>query len=67
MTETIVILAGGISSRMKISEDTELENEKVEQANKSSKSLITFGDNKPFIFFLLKKLFYYVASLITEH
>ena len=32
MTETIVILAGGMSSRMKTSEHTELENEKVEQA-----------------------------------
>ena len=56
MTETIVILAGGMSSRMKTSEDTELENEKVEQANKSSKSLITFGNNKPFIFYLLKNI-----------
>ena len=57
MTETIVILAGGMSSRMKTSEDAELENEKVEQANKSSKSLITFGNNKPFIFYLLKNIF----------
>ena len=56
MTETIVILAGGMSSRMKTSEHTELENEKVEQANKSSKSLITFGNNKPFIFYLLKNI-----------
>ena len=54
MTDTIVILAGGMSSRMKKSQDTELDNEKVEQANKSSKSLITFGNNKPFIFYLLK-------------
>lgn len=56
MTDTIVILAGGMSSRMKKSQDTELENEKVEQANKSSKSLITFGNNKPFIFYLLKNI-----------
>ena len=54
MTDTIVILAGGMSSRMKKSQDTELDNKKVEQANKSSKSLITFGNNKPFIFYLLK-------------
>ena len=39
MTDTIIILAGGMSSRMKKSQDTELDNEKVEQANKSSKSL----------------------------
>ena len=56
VTETIVILAGGMSSRMKTSKDTELENEKVEQANKASKSLITFGNNKPFIFYLLKNI-----------
>jgi NDP-sugar pyrophosphorylase family protein len=56
VTDTIVILAGGMSSRMKKSQDTELDNEKVEQANKSSKSLITFGNNKPFIFYLLKNI-----------
>ena len=56
MTETIVILAGGMSSRMKTSEHTELENEKVEQANKSSKSLIKFANNKPLIFNLLKNI-----------
>ena len=56
MNDTIVILAGGMSSRMKKSEDSNLGLEKVNQANKSSKSLITFGDDKPFIFFLLKNI-----------
>ena len=56
MNDTIVILAGGMSSRMKKSEDSNLGLEKVNQANKSSKSLITFGDDKPFIFFFLKNI-----------
>ena len=55
MTKTIVVLAAGMSSRMKKSADSEIDNKKAEEANKKSKSLITFG-NKPFIYFLLKNI-----------
>lgn len=55
MTKTIVVLAAGMSSRMKKSVDSEIDNKKADEANKKSKSLITFG-NKPFIYFLLKNI-----------
>ena len=56
MTKTIVILAAGMSSRMKKSIDSDIDDSKADEANKKSKSLITFGD-KPFIYFLLKNIF----------
>ena len=55
MTKTIVVLAAGMSSRMKKSADSEIDDKKADEANKKSKSLITFG-NKPFIYFLLKNI-----------
>ena len=55
MTKTIVILAAGMSSRMKKSIDFDIDDSKADEANKKSKSLITFGD-KPFIYFLLKNI-----------
>ncbi len=55
MTNTIVILAAGMSSRMKKSTDALIGSKKVDEANKKSKSLITFG-NKPFIYFLLENI-----------
>ena len=55
MTNTIVILAAGMSSRMKKSTDSSIGLKKADEANKKSKSLITFG-NKPFIFFLLENI-----------
>ena len=55
MTKTIVILAAGMSSRMKKSIDSDIDDSKAEEANKKSKSIITFGD-KPFIYFLLKNI-----------
>jgi len=55
MTKTIVVLAAGMSSRMKKSADLEIDTKKADEANKKSKSLITFG-NKPFIYFLLKNI-----------
>ena len=55
MTKTIVILAAGMSSRMKKSIDSDIDDSKTDEANKKSKSLITFGD-KPFIYFLLKNI-----------
>ena len=55
MTKTIVVLAAGMSSRMKKSADSEIDTKKADEANKMSKSLITFG-NKPFIYFLLKNI-----------
>ena len=48
-----MILAAGMSSRMKKSESDELNKSKIDEANKKSKSLISFGkDDKPFIYFL---------------
>ena len=44
MTETIMILAAGMSSRMKKSESDELNKSKIDEANKKSKSLISFGN-----------------------
>lgn len=55
MTKSIVVLAAGMSSRMKKSADSEIDTKKADEANKKSKSLITFG-NKPFIYFLLKNI-----------
>ena len=57
MTETIMILAAGMSSRMKKSNSDELNKSKIEEANKKSKSLISFGkEGKPFIYFLLDNI-----------
>ena len=57
MTQTIMILAAGMSSRMKKSESDDLNKSKIEEANKKSKSLISFGkDGKPFIYFLLDNI-----------
>ena len=55
MTKTIVVLAAGMSSRMKKSVDSNIDSSKANEANNKSKSLITFG-NKPFIYFLLKNI-----------
>ena len=55
MAKTIVILAAGMSSRMKKSIDSDIDDSKADEANKKSKSLITVGD-KPFIYFLLKNI-----------
>ena len=55
MAKTIVILEAGMSSRMKKSIDSDIDDSKADEANKKSKSLITFGD-KPFIYFLLKNI-----------
>ena len=55
MTTTIVVLAAGMSSRMKKSVDSNIDDSKANEANNKSKSLITFG-NKPFIYFLLKNI-----------
>ena len=55
MAKTIVILAAGMSSRMKKSIDSDIDDSKADEANKKSKSLIIFGD-KPFIYFLLKNI-----------
>ena len=55
MTKTIVVLAAGMSSRMKKSVDSNIDYSKANEANNKSKSLITFG-NKPFIYFLLKNI-----------
>lgn len=43
MTNNIVILAGGASSRMKKSVDQNLSPEKIAQANQLSKGLIELG------------------------
>ena len=55
MINTIVVLAAGMSSRMKKSVDLKIDHKKVNEANNKSKSLITFN-NKPFIYFLLKNI-----------
>ena len=55
MTNTIVVLAAGMSSRMKKSIDLKIDIKKAHEANNKSKSLITFN-NKPFIYFLLKNI-----------
>ena len=38
MVDTIIVMAGGMSSRMKKSESDKLDDPKSEQANKTSKS-----------------------------
>ena len=53
MTENIIILAGGASSRMKKSTDQNLSPDKVAQANQLSKGLIELG-GKPFLSFFWK-------------
>ena len=55
MINTIVVLAAGMSSRMKKSVDLKIDHKKANEANNKSKSLITFN-NKPFIYFLLKNI-----------
>ena len=55
MTENIIILAGGASSRMKKSVDQNLSPEKVAQANQLSKGLIELG-GKPFLSYLLDNI-----------
>ena len=52
MTETLIILAGGASSRMKKSEDASLSSEMMEQANSRSKALILLND-RPMLDYLL--------------
>ena len=51
MTENIIILAGGASSRMKKSVDQNLSPEKVAQANQLSKGLIELGGETLFELF----------------
>lgn len=55
MTENIIILAGGASSRMKKSTDQNLSPDKVAQANQLSKGLIELG-GKPFLSYLLENI-----------
>ncbi len=55
MTENIIILAGGASSRMKKSIDENLSPEKIAQANQLSKGLIELG-GKPFLSYLLENI-----------
>ena len=52
MTDTLIILAGGASSRMKNSIDSNLSPEKSAQANNRSKGLIEIN-GKPFLSYLL--------------
>jgi NDP-sugar pyrophosphorylase family protein len=60
MTESIVIMAAGASSRMKKSTiDNSLSTEKVKEANNKSKALIEFGKKSiPFISYLLQNIIY---------
>tara|TARA_B100000963_G_scaffold248095_1_gene217227 strand:- start:12294 stop:13124 length:831 start_codon:yes stop_codon:yes gene_type:complete len=55
MTENIIILAGGVSSRMKKSIDQNLSPQKIAQANKLSKGLIELR-GKPFLSYLLDNI-----------
>ena len=55
MTENIIILAGGASSRMKKSTDQNLSPQKIAQANKLSKGLIELR-GKPFLSYLLENI-----------
>jgi glucose-1-phosphate adenylyltransferase len=55
MTNNIVILAGGASSRMKKSVDQNLSPEKIAQANQLSKGLIELR-GKPFLSYLLENI-----------
>ena len=52
MNDTLIIMAGGASSRMKKSESNSLSEKMKEQANKRSKGLIELG-GKPFMDYLL--------------
>jgi glucose-1-phosphate adenylyltransferase len=71
ITDKLVILAGGASSRMKqdVAGNTELTEAQKEQANKRSKSLISIGNsNRPFMDYLLynaKKAGYKNIYIIT--
>lgn len=50
----LIILAGGLASRMKKTEEVNLENSKFDEANKKTKSMITVGkENKPFLDYLI--------------
>jgi len=55
MTENIIILAGGASSRMKKSTDQNLSPQKITQANKLSKGLIELR-GKPFLSYLMENI-----------
>jgi len=55
MTNNIIILAGGASSRMKNSIDKNLTPEKITQANQLSKGLIKFG-GRPFLNYLMENI-----------
>ena len=55
MTDNIIIMAGGASSRMKKSIDEKLAPEKNVQANQLSKGLIKFG-GKPFLTYLMENI-----------
>tara|TARA_B100001175_G_C19511412_1_gene644162 strand:- start:2023 stop:2862 length:840 start_codon:yes stop_codon:yes gene_type:complete len=55
MTENIIILAGGSSSRMKKSVNQNLSSEKIAQANQLSKGLIELG-GRPFLSYLLDNI-----------
>jgi glucose-1-phosphate adenylyltransferase len=55
MTKNIVILAGGVSSRMKNSVNQNLSSEKIAQANQLSKGLIELA-GKPFLSYLLDNI-----------
>ena len=55
MTNNIIILAGGASSRMKKSIDKNLTPEKITQANQLSKGLIKFG-GRPFLNYLMENI-----------
>ena len=58
MTDSIVIMAAGASSRMKRQTlNNILSSEKIKEANSKSKALIEFGEDKtPFISYLLKNI-----------
>ena len=60
MTDSIVIMAAGASSRMKRQTlNNNLSSEKVKEANSKSKALIEFGEDKiPFISYLLKNIIF---------
>ena len=56
MTDSIVIMAAGASSRMKRQTfNNNLSFEKVKEANSKSKALIEFGEDKRFIHWKAKK------------
>ena len=53
MTEHLIVLAGGASSRMKKSSSSELSNDKIQEANSRSKALILFND-RPMLDYVLR-------------